>query len=181
MALASDPSAGSEKPWLSAISGASPRVLALLDNLHAQAAAEEPFVSADDPHNTAIDRFVGLEPDKCAFVYLLLRASGARYVVEAGTSFGLSTIYLALAVGQNTSSITSTSTSGPDEQARRGKVIATELEPSKAARAREHWKLAGPEVEPYIELREGDLRRTLAKDLPDQIDFLLLDSKPQPN
>lgn len=33
----------------------------------------------------------------------------------------------------------------------------------------------GHEVEPFVELREGDLLQTLSKDLPD-IDLLLLDS-----
>ncbi|KAF8183751.1 S-adenosyl-L-methionine-dependent methyltransferase [Mycena galopus ATCC 62051] len=113
----------------------------------------------------SLDKFVALDTDKCALVYLLLRGTGARYVVEAGTSFGLSTIYLALAVGQNAAA------AGGSE----GKVIATEMEASKAARARAHWALAGPEVEPWIELREGDLRETLKKDLPAQVDFLFLD------
>jgi predicted O-methyltransferase YrrM len=54
------------------------------------------------------------------------------------------------------------------------KVIATENEPSKAAAARENWAEAG--VSDLIELREGDLLQTLAKDLP-TVDVLLLDSE----
>ena len=145
---------------------ASPSTLQLLRNLHAQALAEPGFISTDQPLSAAIDKFVALDPDKCALVYLLLRSSGARYVVEAGTSFGLSTIYLALAVGQNATLLN-----------KAGKVIATENEPQKASRAREHWKTAGHEVEPWIELREGDLRETLQADLPEKIDFVLLDSE----
>ena len=62
-----------------------------------------------------------------------------------------------------------------------GKVIATEKEPHKVARARCHWAAAAPgEVEPWIELREGDLRETLRHDLPEQVDFVLLDSKYKP-
>ncbi|KAF4975084.1 hypothetical protein FZEAL_8085 [Fusarium zealandicum] len=143
---------------------ASPRTLDLLRDLHKQALDEPPYVSTDGPASTALDKFVALDPDKCALVYLLLRSSGARYVVEAGTSFGLSTIYLALAVAQN---------AGSDPA--RGKVIGTENEPSKAAKAREHWKVAGDDVEKFIDLREGDLRETLKTDLPQQVDFLLLD------
>lgn len=123
-------------------------------------------MSTAQPLSAALDKFVALDPDKCALVYLLLRSSGARFVVEAGTSFGLSTVYLALAVGQNASSSNAT-----------GKVIATEKEAHKAVRAREHWKKAGEEVEPWIELREGDLRETLKTDLPEQVDFVLLDSE----
>nr|GAT44425.1 O-methyltransferase protein [Mycena chlorophos] len=146
---------------------ASPPLLALLHSLHTQALTEPAYISSDaQPASAALDRFVALEPDKCAFVYLLLRATRARFVVEAGTSFGLSTIYLALAVGQNVGS-----GSGPQV----GKVIATENEPTKALRAREHWAKAGEEISKWIELREGDLRETLKADLPEQIDFLLLD------
>ncbi|KAJ3525201.1 hypothetical protein NM208_g11740 [Fusarium decemcellulare] len=143
---------------------ASPTTLQLLRDLHKQALDEEPFVSTNNPLSAALEKFVALDPDKCALVYLLLRSIGARYVVEAGTSFGLSTIYLALAVAQNASSDPAS-----------GKVIGTENEPTKASKAREHWKAAGDNVEKFIELREGDLRETLQTDLPQQVDFLLLD------
>ncbi|KAI1386762.1 S-adenosyl-L-methionine-dependent methyltransferase [Hypoxylon trugodes] len=143
---------------------ASPRIREVLRDLHTKALSETPFVSTGGPLSDALDKFVALDPDKCALVYLLLRATGARFVVEAGTSFGLSTIYLALAVGQNASL-----------QDGNGKVIATENESHKAARAREHWKAAGDEIEKRIELREGDLRETLKVNLPPHIDFLLLD------
>ena len=141
---------------------ASPPTLALLRELHIAALSEPPYLSPDSqPESVALERFVALEPDKAALVYLLLRASGARHVVEAGTSFGVSTIYLALAVGQNGG----------------GKVIATENESVKAARAKEHWRRAGPEVEQWIDLREGDIRETLKVDLPETVDALLLDSE----
>ncbi|KAH8885395.1 O-methyltransferase [Thozetella sp. PMI_491] len=150
---------------LSAAISGSLGVLQLLEELHARALGEEAYVSTDGhPQSFALDKFVALDPDKCELVYLLLRSSGARYVVEAGTSFGLSTIYLALAVGQNASGAAGTA-----------KVIATENEPTKAAVAREHWRRAGLEVEPWIELREGDLRETLKSDMPAEVDFLLLD------
>ncbi len=101
-------------------------MLQLLEDLHALALAEESYVSGDGhAQSFALDKFVALDPDKCELVYLLLRSTGARYVVEAGTSFGLSTIYLALAVGQNASA------AGAE-----GKVIATENEAAKAAKAR---------------------------------------------
>jgi len=41
--------------------------------------------------------FVALEEDKCQFVYLLAKSSGATRIVEAGTRFGVPTVYLALA------------------------------------------------------------------------------------
>lgn len=146
---------------------AAPRTIELLRDLHTQALTEPPYLSVDSqPQSAALDRFVALEPDKCALVYLLLRANGARFVVEAGTSFGVSTIYLALAVSQNALAQNTT----------QGKVIATENEPTKAKRAREHWSAAGDPIQDWIELREGDLRETLKADMPETIDFLLLDS-----
>ncbi|KAG6040282.1 hypothetical protein E4U41_001069 [Claviceps citrina] len=170
---------------------ASPRVHSVLRELHAKSEAQEKSFSqilfyvkrlvafylwgstwsaSSDDHMR--DKFVSLERDKCQLLYLLARASGARNVVEAGTSFGVSTIYLALAVGQNVAD--GRRASG---QALTGKVVATEKEASKAARARLHWKQAGDEVEPWIELRQGDLLETLkvAEGMPEQIDLLLLD------
>jgi predicted O-methyltransferase YrrM len=99
---------------------------------------------------------------------------GVRNAVEAGTSNGVSTIYLALAIGQNVEQLR---TSLGDNNVT-GKVIATEKEVSKAAKAKENWKQAGSEVEPWIELRQGDLLTTLKDmdNMPDTIDLLLLDS-----
>ncbi|KAI0388098.1 S-adenosyl-L-methionine-dependent methyltransferase [Hypomontagnella monticulosa] len=151
------------EPTLASVK-ASPQVLQVLRDLHTKALSEAPFLGSTGPTTGALELFVALDPDKCALVYLLLRSTGARFVVEAGTSFGLSTIYLALAVGQNATLLGS-----------QGKVIATENEPTKAAKAREHWKAAGNDIEKWIELREGDLRETLKTDLPQQVDFLLLD------
>lgn len=146
---------------------ASRETLDLLRDLHTQALTEPPYVSTDSQHESvALERFVALEPDKCALVYLMLRSSRARFVVEAGTSFGVSTIYLALAVSQNAA------LQGTD-----GQVIATENESVKASRARQHWAKAEDGLERLIDLREGDLRETLKTGLPEQIDFLLLDSK----
>lgn len=143
---------------------ASSQTIELLRDLHKKALDEPPYVSTDGPASTALDKFVALDPDKCAYVYLLLRSMKARFVVEAGTSFGVSTIYLALAVSQNAGS-------------QPGKVIATENEPTKAVKARKYWSQAGDDIEKFIELREGDLRETLKTDLPEQVDFLLLDSE----
>lgn len=58
------------------------------------------------------------------------------------------------------------------------KIITTEKDPAKAAKAREHWNLAGPEVTYWIELHEGDLLENLRidEDVPSRIDLLLLDS-----
>ena len=115
--------------------------------------------------NMMRNRFVALERDKCQFIYQLLRSKNAVNIVEAGTSFGVSTIYWALAVSQNTAG-----------KANVGKVIATEKEAEKAARAKEHWREAGAGVKERIDLRVGDILETL-KEGVEEIDLLLLDSK----
>ncbi len=168
---------------------ASQRVHDLLHRLHAESEAQEKSIGQSiwyvkrvlahylfgqawsaSSDVQMLDKFVALEEDKCQFTYLLARSIGARNIVEAGTSFGVSTIYLALAVAQNTA---------PGQT---GKVIATEKEPVKAERARRHWKEAGDEIEPWIDLRVGDLRETLKVEegMPEEIDMLLLDSKFNP-
>lgn len=113
------------------------------------------------------DKFIALTEDKATFVYNMIRAKGALTVVEAGTSFGVSTIYLALAVGENARSA--------GKMRSEARVIATEHEPSKAAKAKEYWRTAGESVEQYIELREGDILQTLRHDVP-EVDFVLFDS-----
>jgi predicted O-methyltransferase YrrM len=90
-------------------------------------------------------------------LYLLARSSGAHSIVEYGTSFGLSTIHLAAALKDNGG----------------GRLIGSEFEPSKIARARENVTAAG--VSDLVEIREGDALETLARDLSEVVDFVLLD------
>ncbi|OJJ05159.1 hypothetical protein ASPVEDRAFT_31565 [Aspergillus versicolor CBS 583.65] len=117
----------------------------------------------DDFDRLMLDKFIALDEDKCQFVYQLINATGATNVVEAGTSFGVSTIYLALAIAKTTAAT-----------GKSGVVIATEKESEKAAIARKYWAQCGPEVEQQIDLREGDLLQTLRDGLP-EVDLLLLD------
>lgn len=123
------------------------------------------------------DKLVALEPDKCALVYLVARARDVRVAVEAGTSFGVSTVYLARAVAEN---VEEAARAGGGEGGRAaGRVVATEKEPTKAAQARRNWAEAGEDdVARWIDLREGDLLETLsADDMPDKVDLVLLDSE----
>lgn len=106
------------------------------------------------------DRFICIDRTQGAFCYLLARALGARSVVEFGTSFGVSTIYLALAVRDNGG----------------GSVVGTEMVPAKAARAREHLREAG--LDDLVEIREGDARETL-RDLEGPVDLFLNDGFPR--
>jgi predicted O-methyltransferase YrrM len=90
-------------------------------------------------------------------LYLLARGAGARSIVEFGTSFAISTLHLAAALRDNGG----------------GRLITTEFEPSKVARAQAHIEAAG--MADLVEIREGDALQTLARDLPETIDLLLLD------
>ncbi|TKR29500.1 O-methyltransferase [Luteimonas gilva] len=90
-------------------------------------------------------------------LYMLARACRARAIVEFGTSFGISTLHLAAALRDNGG----------------GRLITTEFEPSKVARARDNLTAGG--LIDLVEIREGDALRTLSADLPETIDLLLLD------
>ena len=88
---------------------------------------------------------------------MLARASHASTIVEFGTSFGLSTVHRAAALRDNGG----------------GRLVTSEFEPSKVSRARAHLAEAG--LAELVEFREGDALQTLAVDLPEHVDFLLLD------
>src|SRR5436190_4058915 len=106
------------------------------------------------------DKLVALDRNKAEFCYQVCRSLRARRVVEAGTSFGVSTLFLAAAVRDNL------------RHDAHGVVIATEYEPEKAAVARANFAAAG--LSHLIELREGDLRETLV-DVGGPVDFMLVD------
>lgn len=90
-------------------------------------------------------------------LYMLARGSRAKSIVEFGTSFGISTLHLAAALRDNGG----------------GRLITSEFEPSKAARARQNLSAGG--LIDLVEIREGDALTTLQADLPDTIDLVLLD------
>lgn len=144
----------------------------LLDELHARsdaqqaaiddyyaAGAERPtgFEVEDSPGRTFWrDKFVALDRDKAELCYALCRAAGARRIVEAGTSFGVSTLYLAAAVRDNGG----------------GLVTTCDIEADKVAIARGHFQQVG--LQDLVDIRLGDIRDTLRL-LDDGIDVLLLD------
>lgn len=169
------------------VKGISPTLQSLLSSLHEQSLTQETAIPASQMQEVRskfgtdmemgkqaldalmLDKFIALDEDKSQLMYNLLLANQAKTVVEIGTSFGVSTIYLALAVNAN---------AGSD-----GLVIATEKEASKAKIATDIWKQAGPEIQGRITLLEGDLEKTLAGQEylsaigNRSIDAVLLDSK----
>ena len=101
------------------------------------------------------DAYIAISKSQGEWLYNLLLEKQAKHIVEFGTSFGISTLYL-----------------GAAAKANHGKVITTELLPEKAKVALHNFKEAG--LEEWIELRIGDAIETL-KNIDNEIDFLLLD------
>jgi predicted O-methyltransferase YrrM len=108
------------------------------------------------------DVHLAVSRETARLLYLLACTGNARNVVEFGTSFGLSTLHLAAAVKDNCA-----------ESGGGGKVITSEFEPSKIEAARTNFDQTG--LGELIELRPGDALETLSRDLPENIDLLLLD------
>jgi predicted O-methyltransferase YrrM len=141
---------------------AEPRVDAVLSRLFA-AAARDDQVASSLPEDRALpartaqlgmtareradalqDIYMPVSPDGGRLLYALVRASRPETVVEFGTSFGISTIYLAAAVTDNGT----------------GRVITTELSDRKVTAARENLEQAG--LAEAVTILEGDALETLA-------------------
>jgi predicted O-methyltransferase YrrM len=147
---------------------------ALLDRLFAQAAAATSPALATTPrediermmrsrteyqnfYSLMKDLWVPVSRETGLLLYMLARNANARNIVEFGTSFGISTLHLAAALRDNGG----------------GRLISSEFEPSKVTGAWEHLAEGG--LADLVEIREGDALQTLAANLPDSIDLLLLD------
>ncbi|NWB26528.1 O-methyltransferase [Pseudomonas gingeri] len=149
----------------------------LLNHLFAQAEAQSPMTSsafADisneertrllrskteylDLYTQLKDFPLAVSRETGTLLYMLARSCNARSIIEFGTSFGISTLHLAAALRDNGG----------------GRLITSEFEASKVQRAREN--LEAGELLDLVEIRVGDALQTLARDLPDSIDLVLLD------
>ncbi|MHC1561646.1 O-methyltransferase [Actinomycetospora sp. C-140] len=134
--------------------------------LHARLAARFPVsdprtgpTSDEDVADLLTDAYIAVPREVGELLALLVRATGARTVVEFGTSFGISTIYLAAALRDNGG----------------GRVVTTEIETAKADAATASLRRCG--LDDLVDLRVGDARETLRglDDLGDPVDLLLLD------
>ncbi|HEY6312050.1 MAG TPA: class I SAM-dependent methyltransferase [Streptosporangiaceae bacterium] len=113
-------------------------------------------VSAREQADAYEQLYIPVSPEGGRLLYTLIRASRPSTVVEFGTSFGISTIHLAAAVRDNGA----------------GRVISTELNEAKVARARANIAEAG--LSGHVTILEGDALETLATiDTP--VEFVLLD------
>jgi len=99
--------------------------------------------------------YIPISKEQGEAIRQLIVQNDCKNVVEFGTSFGISTIYIADAVRQTG-----------------GKIITTELLESKATRAIQNISNAG--LSDYVEVRIGDAMETL-KGHTAPIDFLFLD------
>ena len=86
---------------------------------------------------------ITVKPEEGRFLQFLVRANGARRVVEIGTLGGYSGIWIARGLPAD------------------GKLITLEIEPKHAQVAREHFALAG--LDGKVDLRLGDANTTLPK------------------
>jgi len=112
--------------------------------------------SAKERSEATSNSYMPISPRCGDLLYSLTRASVPRTIVEFGTSFGISTIYLAAAVVDN----------------RRGHIYTTELSEHKVEVAKSNFAEAG--VAEKVTVLSGDARDTLA-DVDGPIDLVLLD------
>jgi predicted O-methyltransferase YrrM len=113
-------------------------------------------MSAREQADAYGELYIPVSPEGGRLLYTLIRASRPATVVEFGTSFGISTIFLAAAVRDNGT----------------GRVVSTELNAAKVAGARANLAEAG--LADVVTILAGDARETLA-DLPGPVGFVLLD------
>jgi predicted O-methyltransferase YrrM len=128
----------------------SPELRTLLKGLEDHAAAHD---AVETEHSR---KLLNLEPDTAQLLSILVRSSGARRVLEIGTSNGYSTIWLASSVG----------TSG-------GRVTSIDRSQGKQDMARENLTKAG--LLEYVDLRCGDATEVV-KTLPGPFDFVFFDA-----
>jgi predicted O-methyltransferase YrrM len=105
----------------------------------------------------AKDEYFAVSRSTGNLLYMLVVTSGARSVVEFGTSFAISTICLAAGVKDNGGGI----------------VIGSEFMSNKVQTARANLTAAG--LAELVDVRAGDARVELVRDLPETIDLVFLD------
>jgi predicted O-methyltransferase YrrM len=112
----------------------------------------------DQALSDRLERFRNVEPPTAELLGVLIRATGARRILELGTSNGYSTIWLADAA-QDTG----------------GAVVSVELDASRTELARENLRRAG--LESLVELRTEDAAATLERSRDGEWEFVFLDAE----
>ena len=105
-----------------------------------------------------LERFRNVEPPTAELLGVLIRAVGARRILELGTSNGYSTIWLADAA-----------------EATGGRVMSVDIDAARSELAREN--LVGAGVADFVELRVGDAGDLLGSSGEGEWEFVFLDAE----
>jgi len=134
------------------------RMESLLSEYHTRAAAEAALMKATPYTELAsrIDEFlISVGPNTGSLINVLARESKAKTILELGTSYGYSSVWLADAARETG-----------------GRVVTLELSQKKSAYAQAALAKAGLDI--YVDFRVGDALQLL-KDIAGPIDFVLVD------
>ncbi|AXB78531.1 O-methyltransferase [Novosphingobium sp. P6W] len=130
------------------------KISAVLDGFHQRIASEQAQPRPSSPEDRDA-RLLAVGPETGRLINILARSLKAPTILEIGTSYGYSGIWLAEAA-----------------RASGGKVITLELQDYKAAHARAKAEEAG--LADHIDFRVGDALDLIAQ-LGEPVDFVLLD------
>jgi predicted O-methyltransferase YrrM len=128
------------------------RLIALLQELHRDG------VEHDKRKADRLERLRNIEPDSARVLALLVRATGARRVLELGTSNGYSTIWLADAV-----------------RGVGGRLLSVDVDAARSAVAAQNLDRGG--VGEVVELRVEDAATTLRTSPESAWDMIFLDAE----
>jgi predicted O-methyltransferase YrrM len=128
------------------------RLVVLLEEVHRHGVAHDAG-TAD-----RLERLRNVEPDTAQLLAVLVRATGARAVLELGTSNGYSTLWLADAV-----------------RATNGHLVSTDVDPHRSAEAAENLDRGG--LGGLVELRVEDAAVMLGESSDGAWDMIFLDAE----
>jgi predicted O-methyltransferase YrrM len=128
------------------------KLTTLLDELHRHG------VEHDATKEDRLLRLRNLEPDTAALLALLARATGARKLLELGTSNGYSTLWLADAVRSNG-----------------GRMVSVDVDAERSAEAARNLDRGG--LTEVVDLRLEDAATTLADSADGEWDMVFLDAE----
>jgi predicted O-methyltransferase YrrM len=105
-----------------------------------------------------LERLRNVEPDTAQLLAVLVRALGAKRLLELGTSNGYSTLWFADAA-----------------RSIDGSVLSVDVDPTRTAQAMEH--LSHVQLQDYVELRTEDAALTLSHAADASVDMIFLDAE----